>query len=448
MDTAEELRLHGAAHYGDRRKIKKYLNAGFDVNGVDFMGLTPIYDVCHAVLGDNPIEATKVLLAAGANPSVRDHDGVVAELGNVRLVKMLIAGGADIDAVVGSETHGTPLDEAVSKGRREMVRFLLDSGCDMEMRDAADGQHPLINACAEGDNGIVDMFLDHGANINVVGLLGSTPLHGAVLKNRLDVVMNLVARGVDVDIPDEAGQCAIYYAAVHGLHEIVKVLIGAGAHVNMKDKDGITPLHAASLNGHRDCVWSLLCAKADPSAISGYGETPIHCATRAGNVEIIEVLLSAGVDNSIEDVRNLSPLFFAAIRGEADAANLLIEAGSDPNRLDPYGRNALFFACNIQIVKLLLDRGALATILDRNGMTPLHVAGLLGRDAGVICALYRAGADPTVLDSEGSAAADCARAQGHEDAAKMLDLLAAKHRSLHPPTPAAAHVNDGESGGV
>lgn len=71
------------------------------------------------------------------------------------------------------------------------------------------------------------------------------------------------------------------------------------------------------------------------------------------------------------------------------------------------------------------------TVLDKAGGTVLHFAACRGASAPIICALFKAGADPTVKDRMNETAADLARGEGHEDAAKLLDLLEAKHRSLN-----------------
>lgn len=120
----------------------------------------------------------------------------------------------------------------------------------------------------------------------------------------------------------------------------------------------------------------------------------------------------------------------ASSQGHSNAVNLLLDAGARPNHLDEDGASALFFAGSLQVVKALLERGALATITDKNGSSVLHAAGCRGSDAGVLCALYKGGADPTTLDVLGKTAADCARDFEHEEAARMLDLLVAKHVSL------------------
>lgn len=166
--------------------------------------------------------------------------------------------------------------------------------------------------------------------------------------------------------------------------------------------------------------------KADVSAKDDNEWTPLHNAAAAGYTEVIELLLSAGADVCASDDVGTTPLLLA---GSLEAVNLLIDAGADPNQLDVHGRNAIFHARKLDVLKVLLSRGASAKVLDNNCCTTLHHAGSLGYDAAVLCGLYKAGVDPTLKNMDDKTAADLAREKGHETAAKMIDLLVAKHQA-------------------
>lgn len=210
------------------------------------------------------------------------------------------------------------------------------------------------------------------------------------------------------------------------------LLLKSGADPNIFEKVTLlTPLHFACRHGHHKCALSLLLSKADASARDYRDYTPLHHASDRNHTEVIELLLSAGAGvSSVIRSDGHTSLFFATRSGNVEAVELLIEAGADPNKLDAHGRNALFFVHSVEVLKVLLNRGASAKIRDRHGQTPLHCRGFFGSDAGVLCALYEAGVDPTVLSVYGQTAADLARVEQHENAARMIDLLIAKHQSL------------------
>jgi ankyrin repeat protein len=66
--------LSYAAQQGQMRIALRLLDAGADVNRADNEGITPLM---WAVQGEHP-EMVRLLLARGANPAIRDHEGQTA----------------------------------------------------------------------------------------------------------------------------------------------------------------------------------------------------------------------------------------------------------------------------------------------------------------------------------------------------------------------------------
>ena len=111
----------------------------------------------------------------------------------------------------------------------------------------------LWNAAIEGKIEIVKQSLQAGANIDVQNVRGSeswTPLFGAVVYGRKDVVEYLVANGAD-----ENRKCEDFMTPLHMVadaftsssdrKEMIELLIGNGADVNAMDMRGRTPLDSA-----------------------------------------------------------------------------------------------------------------------------------------------------------------------------------------------------------
>jgi hypothetical protein len=93
-----------------------------------------------AARGDGP--RLSALLAAGADPEVRDGEGRPALLlavasGHERAVEALLRGGARPDPTTGS--GWTPLHEAARAGGLEAARALLDAGAEPDLRDRIRG---------------------------------------------------------------------------------------------------------------------------------------------------------------------------------------------------------------------------------------------------------------------------------------------------------------------
>ncbi len=58
---------------------------------------------------------------------------------------------------------------------------------------------PQHEACNHGYTGIVEMLLNHGALINVPGGDNETPLHDAILNNKVEIATLLVSRGASLN---------------------------------------------------------------------------------------------------------------------------------------------------------------------------------------------------------------------------------------------------------
>jgi len=71
------------------------------------------------------------------------------------------------------------------------------------------------------------------------------------------------------------------------------------------------------------------------------GRTALHGAVAGGAVEIVRLLLARGADVNARDYEEHTPLHFAALRSEPDAARLLVEAGADLEARNDYGRTPL-----------------------------------------------------------------------------------------------------------
>src|SRR3990167_1957872 len=93
-------------------------------------------------------------------------------------------------------------------------------------------------------------------------------LRGAVIKNDVPLLMQLIEGGADVNGVDGEGRSALFWAAVAGRVECAKVLLDANANVNKADNFGWTPLHSASNFGRAECVKVGWCDTISKNTIS------------------------------------------------------------------------------------------------------------------------------------------------------------------------------------
>ena len=136
--------------------------------------------------------------------------------------------------------------------------------------------------------------------------------------------------------------------------------------------DGDTLLMEAIRQRRAASVEALLEGGADPDRANARGDTPVHAAAFSGDPAILRMVIARGGD---PDARNphtgATPLVQALLSPTAGQAAVLLDAGADPN------------------------------IADRNGDTPLHVAGRTNGGAAIL-ALLRRGARPQAENARGA----------------------------------------------
>jgi len=134
------------------------------------------------------------------------------------------------------------------------ARARLNAGANVNARDPR-GRSPLMAAVAHGRRAMVDLLIQHGANVNAVGRGGEdTPLILAASEGHAIIGRALLRAGARVNHQNNYGDTALIVASAGGELSMVKELIRAGANVNLRDEDGHTALYYAETRGHRRCA--------------------------------------------------------------------------------------------------------------------------------------------------------------------------------------------------
>lgn len=132
-----------------------------------------------------------------------------------------------------------------------------------------------------------------------------------------------------------------------------------------------------------------------PDTMNGVGYTPIMAAARGEQLDIIELLLRRGASAALADSRGYTPLHWVVAQPSVDERRQL--------------------AC----VCALLSAGAVLDSRSSKGVTPLMNAAWFGCHGAVAEFLGR-GADPTLEDDKGRRAFDLAHERNHLELAEKL----------------------------
>lgn len=355
-----------------RETIRILAKAGCDIEVRDQRKRTPLL----AAAMEGNVEAVETLLDLGAAIEAKYELGFTpllcaVEKGNLEVVKELDRRGADF--------------KACSKGGRgalhnvhrnvEVLRYLLTKNLPIEARDDYEAT-PLNYLASEGDERIIAIFLDAGANVNATGgegeFAGSTPLHFACMvrdKADLDGLDTAVALGGPKMNPIPA-------VANDERLRSVKLMMAAGANPVAKNAEWITPLHLAAGSGLANVVELFLQGGADPNAITKALTSPMHHAAMNGHVECARLLIAHGA--MIDSPLWQTPLATAALNSRSpDMLKMLLDHKAPLGKRDLYGAYPLHRACyngQVEMVELILDAGADPDVRDFNYWTPLHMA--------------------------------------------------------------------------
>ena len=317
----------------------------------------------------------------GVNVNNQTVLSLAAEKGKKSIVKMLLEAGSDI-ALRGSDRR-TLLWWAARSGHEAITRLLIEKGATINTKNI-NGQTPLWWAARMGHVVITRLLLENGAVIDIEDIDGETPLWGAVWHGHEAVTRLLLEKGAAVDVKDSIGQMLLWAAARNGHEAITRLLLEKGAAINAKDRDGRTPLWWAARYGYEAITRLLVEKGAVVDAKDRHGWTPLWWAAENGHEPITRLLLEKGAAVDVKDSIGQMLLWRAARNGHEAITRLLLEKGAAVDAKDRDGRTPLCWAAvdgHEAITRLLLEKGAAVDAKDNSGGTPLRHAAWKGYEA-------------------------------------------------------------------
>ena len=185
-------------------------------------------------------------------------------------------------------------------------------------------------------------------------------------------------------------------AAERGTVAKVQAALAAGGQINASTSFG-TPLKWALLWNTRRVVRFLLARGADANEPSRNGGAPLMVAVSRNplrtRLQLLHLLVTRGAEVNAQDADGKTVLMMAALDGDAPTLKTLLTDGADPNLSDKDGVTALMLASYYNL--------SLSSPYDE-AMTPAEAR--LRRDK--VRLLRRYGANPRLVDKHGRAAAD------------------------------------------
>jgi ankyrin repeat protein len=427
-----------AAMKGNKEAVRTLLQQKANVNAPQSDGTTAL----HWAVRSDDLETAELLIRAGANVSAANRDGATPLLlasinGNAAMLEALMKAGANLNAPL-TKYGDTALMLAARTGKTDAVKALLDHGAQVNAKETWGDTTALMWAVSELHPAIVKMLIDHGAEVNA----------------RSKFVPSTTGRGFEGTTPveskrDQAAEehasgllTPLMFAAREGDLESARILVAAGADVNAIDGDGKDVLGLAIFNGNYELASLLIDQHAKVNQADAQGFTPLFWAVDRRNMEtppnfpwmvttdplpLIQKLLDAGANpNALVNntprarMRDGSPrivyataLMRAAFSGDLELVKLLLARGADPHIVSKDNETTLMAAAGtgfingyskgrsaaerLEVVKLLVQLGEDVNAADNYGITPLMVAANMG-EMPIIEFLIDKGADLGAYD--------------------------------------------------
>lgn len=168
---------------------------------------------------------------------------------------------------------------------------------------------PLFYAAKSGHTDVTEFLLKQGGvETETIDAFGYTPWHWAAMYGHLDVLRLMKRYDIEVDVRDEDGNTPLHtafgnvYSNVHGRHkQLVQVLLEMGADPNARNHAGETPLFSIfSLVGDANAAILFLSdERVDVNAQDENGNTALHRAVGWGLIDLVRLLLERGASPSI-----------------------------------------------------------------------------------------------------------------------------------------------------
>ncbi|HEY4530011.1 MAG TPA: ankyrin repeat domain-containing protein, partial [Luteimonas sp.] len=420
--------LHHAARSSDPGVAALLRDAAAELDARNGEGVTPLGIAC----GCGNWRLARFLLERGARTEPEGGSPpLLAAAGgdddDVAGVALLLRHKARVDA---RDAQGrVALHEAARAGHVEIMAALLDARADVDARDAA-GRTPLLEAASGGHIAAFDLLAGQ-ADVHVVDGEGRNALHLACLgdSGHAALATRLLELGVDAQVADGAGKRPVDYAAAGGRWAMVAVLDPSHplpASVLGGDSDGpvdraplevlreqladgrfedleplvqlVTPAELGSLLMDGEALptparieW-LLQNGADADVRVAGGDTTLLRLLGRGSAALpaLQALLAGGA--SPAGAGGLARFLEACVREDQAGRAIeqfaleLVERGADVLAPSPGGDPAPALAVRLGWMDLLGRLVADGVDLDRrdaHGMTALHLAAALGREAAL-----------------------------------------------------------------
>lgn len=242
---------------GSRNIAELLVKNGVSINATNSAGYTALMFAC--AVGN--FEIVKLLVENGAVIEIKNADWgtavlIASENGFTEIAQFLqnivTQATQNVDVEAGS------FMKACECGDIDFVREALKHNKSLaNARDRKGGDTALMKAACNGKKNVVKFLIENGADVNMKNYIGFTAIHWAFDSEDLSIIELLVNAGADVNAKDITGGFPLSIAAAKGYYDIVRLLLSNGANVNERSNSpfgGSSALDMAEMGGYKNII--------------------------------------------------------------------------------------------------------------------------------------------------------------------------------------------------
>ncbi len=226
--------LHIAIEEGNHKIVRRLLEHGARIDTMRSSGETPI----HTAARVGQPECLRLLLETSSPPfsfvSKNVHHPIISavERGHEKAVSVFLKKG------IRTKFKNHALLVAVRKEKSEIAKKLLAAGADPDAKPRRKDLPPFILAIKQGDQKLVQAFIDAGADVSRRSEheVRMFPLAYAAREGRVKIIQKLVEAGANLNAKTKNGDTALQFAVAQGKRDALKRLLDLGAEL---DTDGV-----------------------------------------------------------------------------------------------------------------------------------------------------------------------------------------------------------------
>ena len=228
--------IHDAARKGDLKKVQEILAQDPKaINAQNSDGDTAL----HLAALHGQYKVAQALIAAGADVNIKNsYPPFLPD---------------DLGRFISSQDHANPEKLLHSQAANATDEINTQGLTAQQIKN--NGYTPLdLAEFASDHNKMMQLLVAHGANVNIQGSSGATPLFWAVLRDQKDDVKFLLDHGANPNLANAFGDTPLIMAVQLGFASLVQPLVEKGADVNAQNQSLMRALGYAMSNNNDDSI--------------------------------------------------------------------------------------------------------------------------------------------------------------------------------------------------